>query len=233
MDVAPVSFAGAAAAAARAGGDVDDWLEEGSVCSMDSMCSMGTLASLCESATYGGPGDLPWDVVVPEMEVEAVFMLTGETGSCLYMAPEVHMRQPYNEKADVFSLGVVLYELFARNLVMCTELDVNTTDPMAPERYADRVAQGYRPKRPKKCPEPMWELITACWDADPVVRPHMSDVVDILEDYLSVLQKPEGKGKGTAAAAAAAAAADHGGGGGGASRAGESSSSQGCACVIS
>ena len=77
VDVAPVSLAGAGAAA-RAGGDVDDWLEEGSVCSMDSMCSMGTLASLCESTTYGGPGDLPWDAIVPEMDVEAVFMLTGE-----------------------------------------------------------------------------------------------------------------------------------------------------------
>ena len=109
------------------------------------------------------------------------------------------------------------------------------------------MAEGYRPQRPKKCPEPMWELITACWDADPVVRPHMSEVVEILEDYLCMLQKPEGKGKG-AAAAAAAAVAGHGGGAGknggliaGESREVESSSSiqghtgasQGCACVIS
>jgi hypothetical protein len=85
------SFCGSAAAVGPgAGTEWDDYWEEGSMCSQDSMCSMGTLASLCESATYGGPGDLPWDaVVVPEMDLEAVFMLTGKhagvhtSSSCL------------------------------------------------------------------------------------------------------------------------------------------------------
>ena len=44
------------------------------------------------------------------------------------------MRQPYNEKADVFSFGVVLYEMFARNLLLFSEMPVNTVDPTAPER---------------------------------------------------------------------------------------------------
>ena len=36
---------------------------------------------------------------------------TGTTGSCVYMAPEVHLLQPYNEKVDVFSFGVMMYEV--------------------------------------------------------------------------------------------------------------------------
>jgi len=59
---------------------------------------------------------------------------TGQTGSSLYIAPEVFHGQPYNEKADVFSFGVVLYELMARCLIMFTELPACSSDP----RMADQ-----------------------------------------------------------------------------------------------
>ena len=36
---------------------------------------------------------------------------TGQTGSFLNMAPEVVLKQPYNEKADIFSLGCCMFEV--------------------------------------------------------------------------------------------------------------------------
>lgn len=36
------------------------------------------------------------------------YNLTGETGSFRYMAPEVAMCQPYNQRADVYGFGVLL-----------------------------------------------------------------------------------------------------------------------------
>lgn len=44
------------------------------------------------------------------------------TGSQMYMSPEVHGRLPYNEKADVFSFAVLLYELLARSMLVFSHL---------------------------------------------------------------------------------------------------------------
>ncbi len=48
--------------------------------------------------------------------------LTGDTGSPIYMAPEVFKKQMYNEKADVFSFGVMMYETFGRTLLVFTHI---------------------------------------------------------------------------------------------------------------
>ena len=39
------------------------------------------------------------------------YNLTEAVGSWAYMAPEVVLGQPYNEKADCFSFSVILYEV--------------------------------------------------------------------------------------------------------------------------
>lgn len=41
------------------------------------------------------------------------YNLTALTGSMRYMAPEVALKKPYNEKADVYSFGILLYEIVA------------------------------------------------------------------------------------------------------------------------
>lgn len=41
--------------------------------------------------------------------------LTGETGTYVYMAPEVIRCEPYDEKCDVYSFGIILNELLTGN----------------------------------------------------------------------------------------------------------------------
>ncbi len=41
----------------------------------------------------------------------------------LYMAPEVHSQRAYNEKADVYSFGMMMYELFSRSFVRAKVAD--------------------------------------------------------------------------------------------------------------
>ena len=41
------------------------------------------------------------------------YNLTANVGSIPYMAPEVVLGNPYNEKCDVFSFGILLYEIIS------------------------------------------------------------------------------------------------------------------------
>ena len=45
--------------------------------------------------------------------------LPGNAGTCIYMAPEIIRAQPYNEKVDVFSFGIVMFEVRGHWLVGC------------------------------------------------------------------------------------------------------------------
>lgn len=111
----------------------------------------------------------------PDPERDPVFTLTGQTGTCAYMAPEVYKRQPYNEKVDVFSFAILLYETFSRGLLVFTTEACNSMADV--ERYTQKVAGGYRPIRPPLIPDPIWILITDCWAQNPEQRPTMSTVL--------------------------------------------------------
>ncbi|GLI69575.1 hypothetical protein VaNZ11_014233 [Volvox africanus] len=142
--------------------------------------------------------------------VESVYRLTGATGSHMTMAPEVYQGLPYNEKADVFSFGVVLYELFARSLLLVTH--INTRKPglpavmQKPGQYAEAVSQGYRPEWTSCIPAPVWDLITECWNQDPLARPTMAEAESRLREISSQMDS-----------AVAASGGARGGRGGGAS----------------
>ena len=94
-----------------------------------------------------------------------------------YMAPEVTLSLPYNEQADVFSLGTVLWELLSRQTVGAAVLAGATGDlARVAELYAHRVARGFRPPLPKTWPEEVRALVTDCWDARPAARPRAGEV---------------------------------------------------------
>lgn len=52
-----------------------------------------------------------------QMQAEGV-QLSGRTGTLMYMAPEVYLKQQYDDKADVFSFGVVAYEVLHRYMMI-------------------------------------------------------------------------------------------------------------------
>lgn len=112
-------------------------------------------------------------------EEGAGFNLTGRTGSLMYMAPEVFKEQPYSEKADVFSFGIMMYEVLQRYIMLSAVAVAGTYEEL--EGYCARVAGGYRPPLHDKWPPKLTKLLLDCWAQEPSLRPTMDEVVTRLE----------------------------------------------------
>lgn len=106
-----------------------------------------------------------------------VYTMSGETGSLRYMAPEVAEGHPYNQKADVYSFGIILWEMNAGK---------KPFQGLNREQFYEIVIYGGdRPPLNKKWPPALCSLIADCWDADLEVRPDFSDVIPRLDALLS------------------------------------------------
>ncbi|KAK7270158.1 hypothetical protein RIF29_23100 [Crotalaria pallida] len=100
-------------------------------------------------------------------------VMTAETGTYRWMAPEVIEHKPYDHKADVFSFGVVLWELLTGKLPY---------EYLTPLQAAIGVVQkGLRPTIPKNTHPKFVELLERSWQQDPALRPDFLEIIEILQ----------------------------------------------------
>ena len=112
--------------------------------------------------------------------------VTVHAGTPLYMAPEQAAGQPVTTRADLFSLGVVLYECLTGALPFSgtTTFDYVRNMMQSAPRRLDRVAP--------ETPADLVDLVERCLEKSPAARPDSADVVVAeLRRLAAVLTSPE------------------------------------------
>ncbi|KAK7283770.1 hypothetical protein RIF29_13516 [Crotalaria pallida] len=111
-------------------------------------------------------------------------IMTAETGTYRWMAPEVIEHKPYSHKADIFSFGIILWELLTGKLPY---------ENLTPLQAAIGVVQkGLRPEIPRDTHPKLVELLHHCWHQDPSFRPDFSEILKFLQHISNMV---EGKRK--------------------------------------
>ncbi|XP_063795482.1 dual specificity testis-specific protein kinase 2 [Pseudophryne corroboree] len=103
-------------------------------------------------------------------------------GSPYWMAPEVLRDEPYNEKADVFSYGIILCEIIARIQADPDYLPRTENFGLDYDAFQHMVGD---------CPPDFLQLTFNCCNMDPKLRPSFVDIVKQLEEILNRSKKEE------------------------------------------
>eukprot|EP01100_Stratorugosa_tubuloviscum_P006059 TRINITY_DN2636_c2_g1_i1.p1 TRINITY_DN2636_c2_g1~~TRINITY_DN2636_c2_g1_i1.p1 ORF type:complete len:553 (-),score=254.25 TRINITY_DN2636_c2_g1_i1:76-1734(-) len=112
----------------------------------------------------------------------------GAKGTPLWMAPEVLTGKPFNEKADVYSFGIILWELLTRQEPFLEFEDLYT--------FRQAVCNNHvRPIIPADTNPALKNLIQCCWSPDVSRRPQFDEIIRSLETvFVSVAVNDETAG---------------------------------------
>lgn len=89
------------------------------------------------------------------------------------MAPESLADGVFSSESDVWSYGIVLWEMVT--------LAEHPYQGMSNEQVLKFVTTRGRLGRPKDCPNVLWEIMEVCWEHKPSKRPLFIGIVEKLE----------------------------------------------------
>ncbi|XP_076183798.1 protein kinase receptor Ret oncogene isoform X2 [Ptiloglossa arizonensis] len=100
-----------------------------------------------------------------------------------WMAPESLADHVYTSKSDVWSFGVLLWELVTLGASPYPGVDVHN--------LYNLLKAGYRMERPANCSQQLYKLMVSCWHQEPGMRPSFKELTShwerMLEDSVEYL----------------------------------------------
>ena len=107
--------------------------------------------------------------------VEIQTISSNAAGPTRWMAPESIMRRVYSNKSDVWSFGVLLYEVWTLGMI---PYHLIADD----KEVARLVTQGERLSRPDNCPQKLYAIMQDCWKISTKDRPSMPELQTALQE---------------------------------------------------
>ncbi|XP_008940257.1 PREDICTED: tyrosine-protein kinase Mer-like, partial [Merops nubicus] len=99
-----------------------------------------------------------------------------------WIAVESLADRVYTTKSDVWAFGVTMWEISTRGMTPYPGVQNH-------EIY-EFLSRGQRLKKPEDCGDELYEIMSACWRADPATRPTFSQLKAQLEKLLENLPGP-------------------------------------------
>jgi fyn-related kinase len=87
----------------------------------------------------------------------------GENIAIKWAAPEVLLHRRFSVKSDVWSFGIILYEIITYGKPPYVG--------MTNDEVKQQIQQGYRIPRPERCPGKLHVIMLNCWRIEPANRP--------------------------------------------------------------
>lgn len=101
-----------------------------------------------------------------------------------WMALESLERAEFSEKSDIWSFGVLMWEM--------ASLGAQPYGGLAIELVINQIRQGMRLQAPENCPEELYEMMSSCWRKLPQDRPtfatmklQLDELLEQSQDYFS------------------------------------------------
>ncbi|WOL12392.1 serine/threonine-protein kinase HT1-like [Canna indica] len=105
--------------------------------------------------------------------------LAEDPGTFRWMAPEMIKHKPYGHKVDVYSFGLVLWEMTTGRIPYEEKTPIQAAFAV--------VNKNLRPVIPPECPAALGALIEQCWSLQPDKRLDFWQIVKVLEQFESAL----------------------------------------------
>uniref|UniRef100_U9TGE0 Protein kinase domain-containing protein n=1 Tax=Rhizophagus irregularis (strain DAOM 181602 / DAOM 197198 / MUCL 43194) TaxID=747089 RepID=U9TGE0_RHIID len=110
--------------------------------------------------------------------------LADAYGVLPYMAPELIDKKQYSKASDIYSLGMLMWEIFAE----CPPFH----DQLHDSDLAMEIIKGERPQMLPEIPEIFQKLIRGCWEKDAKKRPEIEKIYgDVNKEFIKIYENEE------------------------------------------